>query len=594
MLLWFKNCNDGIDIQKESDRNALISLDAEEQQNCSVAKDTQPYLKEKPKGSSMNPSVPSKRNIFPKSAARKYSPYQDHSNAFEKIVAPVDILRLANSDDPNFNNNRQYLSRSNSMPGRLGNSARLSAASSSDKRIDVHSPIDLSMHLPWLCKSPKSPSLKVNRGTPSPASAVSMPDLESTASENSSSSLSLQSSADGGCSDAVNIDLKKQEKSTFGFKLKLRSTRKSNPDSEILDSSSTSESSTLLRPKSILRQSSFSSNSFSSSSDLHKRSKQQEIHPIIPCSYDRIIFGASNKPIQPVSGNNCVQASPARPCLSSRSQSMSSLNKVSFSSRVNVLEFRRTLEEQKKSNRLGWFSAEELESFKNDAIDEIQRLRARKSIQNMTNGSRSSLRTSLVASYASSYESPESIELSLEVQDILIVDCHDVFLKLLSKYIIELIPHANVTTALSSREALRRITEAKKGKNGVRCDYGFDIIIVEERLKSQKYGSSSRYSLSQDQGASSSPASVTDVYEIRQQEQNSGSHLVSYLVQNERSSDIDSRCCASLLIGMSAFPHCDADKLREAGVDMVWGKPPPKITSQTLVEALLRKRGKCR
>jgi hypothetical protein len=49
----------------------------------------------------------------------------------------------------------------------------------------------------------------------------------------------------------------------------------------------------------------------------------------------------------------------------------------------------------------------------------------------------------------------------------------------------------------------------------------------------------------------------------------------------------------SLLVGVSARPALDRDKLIKSGADCVWGKPPPEMNAtlrNELLELLMKKR----
>jgi CheY-like chemotaxis protein len=141
-----------------------------------------------------------------------------------------------------------------------------------------------------------------------------------------------------------------------------------------------------------------------------------------------------------------------------------------------------------------------------------------------------------------------------EIRNILVVDPHDICLKLFCKDIRSMIPDANVCAARSSEEAMKLIE----------CNYRFDIVIVEERLKPFHRHAREK---------------STDL--------SSGSEFIKTL-----SKEMGDKC---LFIAASA--HLDEDKqtMFKSGADFIWGKPPPQmgeIMRDVLLKALLIKRGK--
>ena len=499
----------------------------------------------------------SKRSIFSKKLdVNKYSPYKipEHSyiSSSDETVktSNVNITDLLNSCGKNSSS---FMHRSSSMPGRLGSSL------SSPESIDVHSPIDLSNHLPWL-----SHGKKRNKFDYKGDSQPQLPELTSLSSDSSEQSV-----------------MSEQKRSIFGsggLNLKMRT---SNANFNASPSSP--------KPKSILRRSSFSSNSFSTNSldsipekSQHERMRWSETQQIekLAKKLAEVTSCEDEEPNLNDFGSSIMSGPPRARRF--RSQSMSCLNKVSFSARVNVLEFRRTIEEQKHMNLNGWFSVEELEQFKNNAIDEIQQYRARKAFS---------------SGDISPYDSPHSVELLAEIQDVLVVDCHDIFLKLFSKALVEMMPHLNVVTAQSASEALKLIKSAKEEQTTNIRMHGFDIIIVEERLKPNDNtpGHQFRRRREIEKCHSVSPAGVNELLEDEtlSLDFSSGSDLISFLTKQELSGERSGY--VSLNVGVSAFLDRDREKLQKAGANMIWGKPPPKMDlslSRILLTELIKKRKK--
>lgn len=305
------------------------------------------------------------------------------------------------------------------------------------------------------------------------------------------------------------------------------------------------------------------------------------------------------------------------------------LKEISFDPRVWVVEY-----EQDEVNN--WFTHEELERFKCEAIDRIRRRHAQQQLlpsgtgrivvprqrpgagralfsdpalgvgteevadDEVTAAASKSQQTQTVPSRfpAVSPSDERRIQRTLlsEIRNILVVDPHDMFLKLFAKALRAMMSHVICTTATSAEEALRRIAAAKvvfpQSEGG--ATHGFDIIIVEERLQlfhrhrrgnasSGKNGPRPQQAAGDDQNQHDVPAS--------------GSALISQIVAEQKSivSTMKNRPRYSLLIGVSAHLQLDGERLRRSGADFVWGKPPPSFDDKLRIEILrsvLQKRGK--
>lgn len=143
-----------------------------------------------------------------------------------------------------------------------------------------------------------------------------------------------------------------------------------------------------------------------------------------------------------------------------------------------------------------------------------------------------------------------------------------------------------MATAKSTKEALSRIEAAKRAfpPKDRGATLGFDIIIIEERLNiipSQQLASGTYKSLNQhSQTAGDNSAQQFDM--------TSGSSLIRYLAKG----DIGDSMRLTLIVGVSAN-KTEHTKLKHAGADCVWGKPPPKMNStlrNDLLELLMKKR----
>ena len=301
---------------------------------------------------------------------------------------------------------------------------------------------------------------------------------------------------------------------------------------------------------------------------------------------------------------------------------------ISFDPRVWVVEY-----EQDEVNN--WFTHEELERFKCEAIDRIRRRQAQEQllqsgtgrivVPRQRQGSGRALfsdpalgigtdetedvgvvpaaaaaefnLTTLPVQPLLSPSNEKKLQRTLlsEIRNILVVDPHDMFLKLFAKSLHSMLSQVVVTEASSAEEALRRIAAARvlfpQSEGG--ATHGFDIIIVEERLQlfhchlsgnvGAKNGPRHQQAAGDDQNHRNIPAS--------------GSALISQIVAEQKNmvSSISKRPRFSLLIGVSAHLQLDGDRLRRSGADFVWGKPPPPFGTELKAEILrgiLQKRGK--
>jgi len=143
-----------------------------------------------------------------------------------------------------------------------------------------------------------------------------------------------------------------------------------------------------------------------------------------------------------------------------------------------------------------------------------------------------------------------------EIQNILIVDPHDIFLALFSRRLEEAMQHSvNIVTAHSSEEALNLCSKQS-----------FDVIFTEERLSLfHRHTSGTK---------------VT-----------SGSALLGHLREHAPKEFQN-----TLMIGISAHWQSDRATLAKSGADFCWSKVPPPVLNQNMLEellyALLSKRGK--
>jgi CheY-like chemotaxis protein len=159
-------------------------------------------------------------------------------------------------------------------------------------------------------------------------------------------------------------------------------------------------------------------------------------------------------------------------------------------------------------------------------------------------------------SLAATLPGSSSIIEQSEIRRILLIDPHEICLDLYKKGFSLMYPYALVKTASSSADALALLEQE---------ELGFDIILVEERLK--RIGKD-------------------DVY-------GSGSTLLGKLLEDGRFKKTGYN--APLVIGVSAHLDLDKERLEQNGADIVWPKPPPTMNAslrKDLLRCLLTKRGK--
>jgi CheY-like chemotaxis protein len=168
-----------------------------------------------------------------------------------------------------------------------------------------------------------------------------------------------------------------------------------------------------------------------------------------------------------------------------------------------------------------------------------------------------------------------------EIRNILLVDPHDIYLKLFTKSLKIALPHVTVTACTSSTEAMEHLEPATTAGSAVPIKKRrFDIIIIEERLKifhrQHRNGGATQCNGGEYSSAKECHAS--------------GSALLRSL-----SSIGDSSHSKSVFVGVSARLAEDGARLKESGADFCWAKPPPPmnpVLMDDLLKALLLKRGR--
>lgn len=163
-----------------------------------------------------------------------------------------------------------------------------------------------------------------------------------------------------------------------------------------------------------------------------------------------------------------------------------------------------------------------------------------------------------------------------EIRRVLLVEPHDIFARLLTRGIRDMLPQTQIICTRTGEEALECISWAKKISQRKGESIEFDLIIAEERLH---VANDLRYGQVQSSRSESS-----------------GSALLS-LLNDQQSQPSDSSFVrrVPVLIGMSAYIEQDGHKLESSGSDFVWSKPPPKmdkILKAALIRRLMQKRNK--
>uniref|UniRef100_A0A7S2LQ49 Uncharacterized protein n=1 Tax=Leptocylindrus danicus TaxID=163516 RepID=A0A7S2LQ49_9STRA len=503
-----------------------------------------------------------KRSIFPTTTIDRYKPYVASGN----------------------------MNRSMSLPSRLCSPpqhASLAQDSSNLTRIDPHAQFDMAKHLPFLSLEDDSaeevlpsPDLVVAGGEEVEDTSVPRPQQQQQVDDQAQAE-KLQRSIFGG-------GLKMRKSSTDGTSSFMTAS------TSVSDASLSSEGSEVAtvapRPKSILRNKSLDS-SFEGNAQRRRVSRMSE-----RCkSFDDELYSRERKLGFPQHNDR-------------RTKSCSQMMKVSFASRVRVLEFERSKDED-SHGFAGWFTPLELAKFKADAVRQMREERARLFIGGRTRSMRGSeaFATPIMPVVTPSGSPRIKPSITTEIQNILVVDVHDIFLKLFSKALKEMMPHVKVVTAMSAIEALKQIEIAKLA-HGNRLDaptHGFDIVIAEERLHSPNMSTRNnmarKYSGSKEVH-STSPASVDGLFLDNKQDPSesisyTGSQLIGFLNQQEKVAESRGMFAVqrTFLIGVSASLKDDRTKLSKAGANLLWSKPPPLMNNalrDTLFNGVLEKRGK--
>lgn len=210
------------------------------------------------------------------------------------------------------------------------------------------------------------------------------------------------------------------------------------------------------------------------------------------------------------------------------------VKRVSFDNKVLVQEFHRLPGEEKTT----WHTPEDMRNFQME-VTRLVRQYDRTHWSSFFARSKNLRALHSHPALASALEDDSdgnavSSVQSQQIQKVLLVDSHDLSLKLFAKSFQRAFPHAVVTTANGSRDALELCSASSTP---------YDLVVVEERLH------------------------------LFRSQADSGSGLLKVLCKKMP------RC---LFIGVSAHIERDQAVLEEAGADLCWSKPPPLLNKLVL------------
>eukprot|EP00592_Proboscia_alata_P009528 CAMPEP_0194359670 /NCGR_PEP_ID=MMETSP0174-20130528/6951_1 /TAXON_ID=216777 /ORGANISM="Proboscia alata, Strain PI-D3" /LENGTH=530 /DNA_ID=CAMNT_0039130715 /DNA_START=266 /DNA_END=1858 /DNA_ORIENTATION=+ len=166
--------------------------------------------------------------------------------------------------------------------------------------------------------------------------------------------------------------------------------------------------------------------------------------------------------------------------------------------------------------------------------------------------------------------------LQTEIRSVLIVDKYDIFLKLLSKSLLSIMPHLHIKTAISAEKALAYLDSNPQTPS-------FDMIVIEERLPRCYNNARVAPTKSNCTALLSGSQLLNRIHQLEQ-------HHLSSLEKNTEKRKHD-----TLVVGMSAYINEDGIKLKAAGADLLWNKPPPTMDMclcNEILHTILEKRGK--
>ncbi len=178
--------------------------------------------------------------------------------------------------------------------------------------------------------------------------------------------------------------------------------------------------------------------------------------------------------------------------------------------------------------------------------------------------------------------------LTPRLKNILVVHPYAKIASLFSKSMKSMFPDANLVTTKSPDEALRLIEDSlSSSPSSIHAATGFDIIIVEQHLVPKSTVSPSPPSSPKPVKCKEvfNPLGFLDIFFKGDEEKakgtlaspksrgiRRGSDLIYLIQQFSASHD-----ASSLIIGVSVKPERDGPLMKQAGADIVWGIPIPKV-----------------
>ncbi|KAL7514276.1 hypothetical protein ACHAXN_011472 [Cyclotella atomus] len=177
------------------------------------------------------------------------------------------------------------------------------------------------------------------------------------------------------------------------------------------------------------------------------------------------------------------------------------------------------------------------------------------------------------------------------VRRVLIVDSSQATIELMRENILSMFPHVAVDLALTSEDALNRMSV---DSSGAIASHEYDIVVVDEHCYNYLEGSEHKEDEDSEHQVSMTGSQLLKL--INDSESNHSSQTESnHSSQNSQEHKSDMKQRRSLMIGVSTELSEDCESLRRGGADLLWSKPPPKPSNclrNQLLNTLLSKRGK--
>lgn len=171
------------------------------------------------------------------------------------------------------------------------------------------------------------------------------------------------------------------------------------------------------------------------------------------------------------------------------------------------------------------------------------------------------------------------------------MDSSQATIELMRENILSMFPHVAVDLALTSEDALNRMSV---DSSGAIASHEYDIVVVDEHCYNYLEGSEHKEDEDSEHQVSMTGSQLLKL--INDSESNHSSQTESnHSSQNSQEHKSDMKQRRSLMIGVSTELSEDCESLRRGGADLLWSKPPPKPSNclrNQLLNTLLSKRGK--